>query len=164
VARAEDSVKALTIYQPWCSLIMIGAKPFEFRKWDYRSRVPEVENKRIVLHAAKRPVRREEVLDLVYRLQHKAGEGTGLIVEKALPLLERVLTTPGCLPLSSGLGTAKIGTPRRVGDIFTGKVADSDRLDHHLYGWPLGEIESFEPIVPMRGLQGFWIWPQKVAA
>jgi len=24
-------MKALTIWQPWASLIMIGAKPFEFR-------------------------------------------------------------------------------------------------------------------------------------
>lgn len=26
-------MKALTIYQPWASLVMIGAKPHEFRGW-----------------------------------------------------------------------------------------------------------------------------------
>lgn len=26
-------MKALTIWQPWASLIMIGAKPYEFRSW-----------------------------------------------------------------------------------------------------------------------------------
>jgi hypothetical protein len=26
-------MKALTIYQPWASLVMIGAKPYEFRRW-----------------------------------------------------------------------------------------------------------------------------------
>ena len=26
-------MKALTIWQPWATLIMLGAKPFEFRRW-----------------------------------------------------------------------------------------------------------------------------------
>lgn len=31
-------MKALTVWQPWASLIIMGAKPYEFRKWDYRTR------------------------------------------------------------------------------------------------------------------------------
>src|SRR5690348_14114849 len=27
--------KALTIWQPWASLIMMGAKPYEFRRWNF---------------------------------------------------------------------------------------------------------------------------------
>ena len=26
-------MRALTIWQPWASLIIIGAKPFEWRRW-----------------------------------------------------------------------------------------------------------------------------------
>lgn len=147
-------MKALTVWQPWATLIMALAKPYEFRRWDYRDRVPKLENQRIVIHAGARPIRRTEVQDLLLRLQ--SGE-TALIVERARPIVERCLTTPGAFPLASGLGTAVLGTPRRVTELFAG-TADSDRLDEHMWAWPLSEIVAFEPIVPARGLQGFWDW------
>ena len=51
-------VKALTIWQPWATLIMIGAKPHEFRGYP----APRfVRNQRIVIHAGARPVKPAEV-------------------------------------------------------------------------------------------------------
>lgn len=55
-------MKALTIWQPWASLIVAGAKPFEFRGWSMpRSMIGQ----RIVIHAAARKVNRVEANYLI---------------------------------------------------------------------------------------------------
>ena len=152
-------MKALTVYQPWATLVMIGAKPFEFRKWDYRSRNPGLEGQRIVIHASAREIRPVEVEDILQRI---ADGESALKDELALPLLQRVREAYRCrgvLELAAGLGTAVIGRPRRVTDIFKGTPHDSDRLDQSVFGWPLTDIQPFPEPVPCRGLQGFWTWP-----
>lgn len=156
-------MKALTVYQPWASLIMIGAKPFEFRHWDYSTRYASLVGQRIVIHAAARPIKPDEIRDILARIEDRSS---GLIEEKAKPVLQRLVETYKCqgvLELSAGLGTAIIGKPRRVGDIFKG-VADSDRLDHSVFGWPLTDLQPFTHPEPMRGAQGFWNWPERKAA
>lgn len=156
-------MKALTVYQPWATLIMIGAKPFEFRHWDYSSRYPSLVGQRIVIHASSRAIVPAEIADILIRTEH----GTSALREDlARPVLERVLAAHKCrgvLELGAGLGTAVIGQPRRVGDIFRG-VADSDRLDHTVFGWPVSDLQPFEHPIPFRGAQGFWNWPAGLAA
>lgn len=150
-------MRALTIWQPWASLVMIGAKPMEFRKWDYRARNQVTPGERIVIHAGARPIRLPEVQDIYLRL---ASGDTSLNTEKARPLIERLLAAhkgQGILPLAVGLGTAVIGTPRDVDRLF--KAPDSDRIKHHMWGWPLTHIMRWTEPVPCRGLQGFWSWP-----
>lgn len=194
-------MKALTVWAPWSSLIMIGAKPFEFRRWDYREREPALVDQRIVIHAGVRPVRLNEIDDLFQRM---ADNESSLRDDLARPLLERVRaallaadeekpayrqalalyrlrsrrqkmvgdpelvmpTKPSgqILPLSTALGTAILGKPRRCSELFRGKVADSDRIDQHMWAWPLTDIQPFDEPVSMRGLQGFWDYPMKVAA
>jgi hypothetical protein len=157
-------MKAVTIWQPWASLIIALAKPYEFRGGDYRDhrkyRGGPEPGERIVIHAGARKINRGEVQELLQRLT--TGE-TALIIEIARPIVERALTSPGAFPLSAGLGTAVIGVPQRVTDLFAG-VADSDRLDHSKWAWPLGDIRPFEPMIPMRGARGFWPWPGRLAA
>lgn len=152
-------MKALTIWQPWATLMMAGAKPDEFRGWDYRTRQPALEGQRIVNHAAARPMREAELLDIFERIE--AGE-SALVPELALPILTRAIeglrAGRQVLPLASGLGTMVLGTPQLARQKFAGKVADSDRIDEHLWGWPVSDPLHFEPIVPRRGAQGFWNW------
>jgi hypothetical protein len=191
-------MKALTIWQPWASLIMIGAKPYEFRRWDYREREAALEGQRIVIHAGARAIVREEVDDLFERMEDNESS---LIDDIAKPLLERVrvaldkrdaampayrsasalyrarmrkprmvgdpdLGPPEkpvvrALPLAAGLGTAILGKPRKVTALFGGRP-DSDRLDQHMWAWPLTDIEVWMPPVEARGAQGFWPWPFSV--
>lgn len=156
-------MKALTIYQPWASLVMIGAKPDEFRRWDYRLREKHIEGQRIVVHASARPVKLREVEDIIARMSDGLSS---LRPELAMPLLERLKAAYKCrgvVELSAGLGTAILGTPKSVTSLFN-SPADSDRIDHHMWAWPLGDVQRFATPVPMRGLQGFWTWPEKVAA
>ena len=152
-------MRALTIWQPWASLIMAGAKLYEFRRWDYGSRNPNLAGTRIVIHAGARPIKRAEVVDILQRMD--AGE-SALIEAIARPILDRILAahsnSPG-LPFASGLGTATLLRARRCTDLFKG-VIDSDRIDQHVYAWPLQAIEPFPHPIPCRGAQGFWNWPK----
>lgn len=151
-------MKALTIWQPWASLIMAGAKPYEFRRW---SAPRALHGQRIAIHAGLRPVKRGEIAGLVFQLEH-GDPGTGLEAAVALPLLRAWLVAPGKLPLASVLGTAILGTPQPVAALHAAGAitGDSDRIDHHMFGWPLTEIRALEPFVPARGAQGFWDWSE----
>jgi hypothetical protein len=154
-AAMPQSLLALTIFQPWASLILAGAKPIEWRGWEAPSRVV---GQRIAIHAAARRVQRDEIVALLLDLHAHGEAGTSLIVEIAITLLERWLTSPGALPLSTVLCTAILGKPIRAADYARSRGIDSDRIDHAKWGWPLTEIEPVIPMAPARGMQGFWRW------
>lgn len=153
-------MKALTLWQPWATLVAEGVKPFEFRRWP----APKwVWDQRIAIHAGARPVKRAEIDELLAGLRLEQGCGTALVVEPAVELLLRIQADPKCIPLSHVLCTAVIGKPvpaaeavaKVYGENFKG---DSNRIDHQVFGWPVGKIHRLEPPVPERGAQGFWNW------
>lgn len=159
-------MKALTIWQPWASLIIAGAKPYEFRGW----RPPRsIIGERIVIHAAAKKIVKEEVADLAYILRHRdrhpdlrlAASETCLDTDKALPVLQQA--GYDLLPMSCGIGTAIIGEPRLGPDIAAEfgvpRANDSDRDEHANWGWPMLEIEEWPIPVAARGAQGLWNWP-----
>jgi hypothetical protein len=163
-------MKALTIWQPWASLIVAGAKPYEFRGW----RAPRsLIGQRIVIHAGAAKVPATEVVKLFVALRDRdlgephriAAAMTCLAPEKALPILARAWSPgeEGPLPTSAGLGTAILGEPRNGFDIAeefgVPRVNDSDRDEKANWGWPMLEVERWDFPVPMRGKQGFWNWP-----
>jgi hypothetical protein len=168
-------MKALTLWQPWASLIVVGAKPFEFRKWKaHRS----VIGQRIVIHASARPMVAEEIRQIVNNLKWGGANAaaTCLHVDAALELLMPLyhLKKPDGLPLSAGVGTAIVGEPRdgidiaiqdfgfpreAVGELPGLPGFDSERGEHANYGWPMLEIEKWDAPQPMRGAQGLWNWP-----
>jgi hypothetical protein len=174
-------MKALTIYQPWASLVIAGAKPYEFRKWSPRERggaYAALIGQRIAIHASQRPIDRPEVQRIIADL--RAGKELAarrcLHADKALPILERALVASvstetmvigtakhGDLPWSCVLGTAIMGEPRSGYDIAEEfglpHVNDSDRDEEANFGWPMLEIEAWDSPVPMRGAQGFWNMP-----
>lgn len=152
-------MKALTIYQPWASLIMVGAKPHEFRGWDYTARFPSMLGQRIVIHASAREIKPAEIMDLLRRLDDGT---TGLVAPLARPLLERIYSASKCkgvVELGAGLGTAVLGKPVRAADMLKGTVLqDSDRVDHSLFGWPLTDVEAWRAPQHRPGAQGFFNW------
>lgn len=158
-------MRVITVWQPWASLIVIGAKPFEFRPKSYLeySNHPKP-GERIVIHAGARPVKPAEVEDLLARLGN-VEDTTGLVVDRARELLLRIRAAHkyrGVVELAAGLGTAVIGKPRNAGTIFTGRTPeDSDRGEFN-WAWPLSDIRPWHPPVPARGFQGFWNWAGEI--
>jgi hypothetical protein len=152
-------VKALTIWQPWASLIIAGSKPYEFRGW----RPPRsIIGQRIAIHAGARSIRRDEVLVLLNQLYDPRYGQPCLHAPLALPLLELAERNPNVMPLSHVLGTAVLGEPKRGDECARefGEEAgnDSDREGTFNWGWPLTEIDRLIPPVPARGAQGLWDW------
>ncbi len=166
-------MKALTVYQPWASLIMAGAKPYEFRGW----RAPRsLIGQRVVIHASVRKIDVKEAWTLHKILEHRDRDAdfvrwaaeTCLVPEKALPVLGLAWrpAVPRCvqLPLGAGLGTAILGEPRNgieIAEEFgVPRANDSDRDEHANWGWPFTDIEIWDEPIQMKGKQGFWNWPE----
>lgn len=153
-------MKALTIWQPWASLIMAGAKPYEFRGWRPHA---SLIGQRIVIHAAARRPDWHECRHLYQALSERgslAGKMTCLHADIALPILAGC---PDELPRAVGLGTVIVGPPRLgtniAADFGVPRANDSDRDSHANWGWPMLDIEVWPEPIPMRGKQGLWNWP-----
>lgn len=154
-----DPIPAITIWQPWATLIAEGAKRWEFRSWAPAGRMV---GQRIAIHAGARPVNLGEVRELLFRLQSRDAAQTGIDPAIAIPIVERMLHAPKAMPLSSVLCTAVLGAAVRnqtladaLGVEF---INDSDRNQHSNWGWPLADVQRLEPPVPARGAQGWWNW------
>jgi hypothetical protein len=154
-----ETFPAITIWQPWASLIAAGAKPYEWRGWRAPRRLV---GKRIAIHAGARRVQTCELAQLLYELRYRHPDLTSLDVPRAVPLLDQWLTSPGSLPLSSVLCLATLGEPITAASYAEWhggiRAADSDRVDHTKWGWPLTDIEAVQPFVPAKGRQGIWHW------
>lgn len=166
-------MKALTVWQPWATLIMIGAKPYEFRSW----RPPSwLVGQRLAIHAGARPIKASEVRALVMALKGSDSmTNPCLHKDVALPMLERVLAalkkspdtlfgTPEqlTLPISHVLGSVVVGEPKR-GDLCAAEFGedtgnDSDREGTFNWGWPMLDIKHEEPPRAAKGAQGLWDW------
>ena len=85
-------MKALTIWQPWATLIIIGAKPYEFRRRSYLHYPGHPSpGERIAIHAGARRMLVREVADLLNKLDDpNTPDTTGLVREKARPLLDKI--------------------------------------------------------------------------
>lgn len=165
-------MKALTVWQPWASLIIAGAKPFEFRSW----RPPQsIIGQRIVIHAAARKIDREEVSALYKILfYHDQSEAMALyaaesclIADNALPILGNAwMPYREQPPMAAGIGTAIVGEPRlgtEIAEEFgVPRANDSDRDQHANWGWPMLDVEAWPEPIPMRGKQGLWNWPTPI--
>lgn len=152
-------MKVLTVWQPWASLLAVGAKPYEFR-----GRMPPAGyvGKRIGVNAGARKIVRREIEQLLGILNSRHAWRTCLVPELAVPLLERALVEPEILPLGAIVCTGVLGEARSGAEIARefgmGPVNDSERHEHSNFGWPLTDIEAVIPPEPHRGLQGWSEW------
>ena len=144
---------ALSVWQPWASLLIEGIKPYEFRG---RRSPLYLTGQRIVIHAAKPVPLAADLRETMDRL-HK-GRHDGMNIAPALDLLEAVWRRERMLPLGAALGTAVLGTPVRCTDLFP---EDRD-VDPGKWAWPLSDVRRWPEPVPISGKQGFWHWPHEL--
>ena len=150
-------MKALTLHQPWASLIAHGVKTIETRSWAPPARVI---GERIAIHAGKRVVRgtlsrgtREEIAQL-YGPKWWERIPTGAVVCTAvLSDVRRVVgRRGGVAQLSPSLGKDWRGSQVEVdphGDFDMGR-----------WLWILRDIETLDPPAPALGHQGLWDWQE----
>lgn len=136
-----ETVKTLTMIQPWASLIALGAKHFETRHWttSYRGL--------IAIHAGK-------------ALEYDRGD------RRFLSALARAgIHDPEALPRGAVLAIHWLGGIYHTEDVRD--RADLMRGDEVLFGnfadgrsaWDVGrQVYAFETPVQARGQQGLWEW------
>lgn len=178
-------MKAISLWQPWASLIACGAKPFETRHW---APPRELIGQPIAIHAAKKIDKQAAQLaqDLMYG-QHKDGgfdlaDKLGATMSKTPDRLMgrfgQALMPIGCvvaivrLDGAFQLGERAEGTAvpaagvvrrlisRQMPDCFTVRYDDFGDYTPGRWAWLLREVKPLNPPSEVKGHQGFFDLPQ----
>ena len=139
-------MKALTLTQPWASLMAIGAKRIETRSWStpYRGE--------IVIHAAKnfprwaREFAAEPTVSKLFEPGYEFPLSRGLCIVRLL----------GCFP------TSEVGL-RQLSFVAGGKPSAKELefgdFGYGRYAWLTEYVRPLLPITdPIRGSLGLWDW------
>lgn len=130
-------MKAISLWEPWASLIAVGAKRFETRSWATNYRGP------LLICAAKGGLSRRDLLDFLEDLkeEHKIDfRIEDLSFGKAVCVVNLV----DCIKTNT-MTAAQIGTDAPFGDFSPGRFA-----------WKLENIWKFNQPFPVRGAQGLF--------
>lgn len=145
-------MKALTIWQPWASLLVSGQKKHETRSWATTYRGP------IAIHAAMRPVRR--TIDALAADRDGSGWNT-------LERLDSLFLRPGALdqlPTGAIVGKAILTRCNLITEDFRAKLSpqELDLGDFSIgrYAWEFHVMVPVDPPVKMPGKQGLWAWEE----
>jgi hypothetical protein len=152
-------MKAITLHQPWASLIAIGAKPFETRSWP----PPRwLIGQRIAIHAGKKGWR-----DAIDEPMLRAFASAGYQYEN-MPLGAVVCTArlAGAYRLSREIGghagiAEMLPKSARLANV---RADDFGDYSPGRWAWMLDEIAARLPPDPARGAQGFWDWSGEAQA
>lgn len=142
VIPLDLGIKALTIWQPWASLLVDGPKKYETRSWATSYRGP------IAIHAAKRvPSLTKKIIPplvLEHIMRHLGGR-----------LLEE-------LPTGSIIGTADLVACHPIDDVFLSSLCEGEeRLGDYTigrYAWEFKNMRALEEPILARGGQRIWNW------
>lgn len=153
--QCDEGVKALTIHQPWASLIALGAKTIETRAWP----APEVMiGQRLLIHAAKRAMDADGLklsLDHLHALSLPRGAVVAsCILDACVPILgvppfEAEGVVPDCV-VAPDNGTRD--RPRRL-RLWRWHAASVPRA---ITGWDGLDIEVQRPFGDFT--PGRWAW------
>jgi hypothetical protein len=143
-------MKALTLTQPWATLVAIGAKKIETRGWNTLHRGP------VAIHAAK--TFPEEAARLCLRRPFMdALTGAGV-------------TGVDMLPLGAIVAVANLQhvCPTEAFARYPRSLTDQERAfgdySPRRFAWMLTNVRPLREPVPCRGALGLWRVPDEVAA
>lgn len=132
-------MKALTLTQPWASLVALGYKRIETRSWSTEYRGP------IAIHAAK-----------AFPPDCRRFAGT----ERAIGRI------PDRLPIGAVIATARLARIVRT-ECISGLIPALERhlgnYERGRYAWFLEEIEALPEPIAARGALGLWNWNHEEA-
>ena len=154
-------MKALTVWQPWASLIAEGHKPYEFRSWP----APKwIVGERLAIHAGARQVTVKEIRTLYEGLRGVGGRPKPALLESAAPAL--ACRQRHQWPLGVIVAVVTVGGPKHgleCAEELGCEVNDSDREGTFNWGWPMLDVSPIPPVV-CRGAQGLWPVPADICS
>ena len=132
--KIGDKMKALTIKEPWASLIVEGYKKYEFRSWktNYRGK--------ILIHAG----------NSIEKDTLKRFESYGLNILPGYIIGEAELTN--CILVDKQFNEQL----RNIDPIVYGKSNHTET-----YAWKLGNIIKYDKPIPIKGKLGLWNYKNK---
>ena len=142
-------MKAITLWQPWASMIAIGCKVNETRSWKTLHRGP------IAIHAAKRFREDEMIFARDVILFHRPIQdairtyGMSCLADFPLGAIVAVANIIDVIPTEDAYGIYGV-VDYELGDYTPGRFA-----------WLLEDIKHLPPI-PCRGAQGIWNLPDDI--
>ncbi len=151
----NQPIVALTLHQPWATLVAIGAKTFETRSWGTVYRGP------LIIHAGKLKEaigNMENALALPMTVDGEAYT-ICLAIRNALRTERLLLSnlTLGCAVALVDLVDCIKMTP----DFIVAQSANEllfGLWEPGRYAWKLANVRPFEKPVAARGAQGLWKW------
>lgn len=150
-------MKALSLTQPWATLVAIGAKKIETRNWFTGHRGL------IAIHASKGfPRDAREFCDGLFdpELYAEVFETLGYHEPEDLPrgAIIAVATLRTCMRTSNDVYTATW-----LDTLDETERAFGDYSDNR-YGWFLEDVRRLEEPIPCRGALGLWTVPPEIVA
>lgn len=124
----QSQLKALTVRQPWASLIMRGLKKVENRSWKPSIQVGE----RFVIHAG-----------------YGNAKWPDRIPESLRP------EVPKNIAHGAALGTVRLASVHEAG-VECGKECDVFGSPDYRYHWVLDDPQPFASPIPMKGSLRLW--------
>lgn len=134
-------MRAISVHQPWTSIIANRLKEFETRHWstDYRGF--------LAIHATKQWTKEEIRVLAMYR--------------KHFP--EALKVIPQEPPLSAVLCVVKLLDVLPTDEVRTG-ISFMERcfgnFEPGRFAWQMEVVEVFDPPIPAKGQRMFWRWDQ----
>ncbi len=134
-------MKAITLWQPWATLMIMGAKTIETRSWATSHRGD------LIIHASKRWTDEEEYY--FYREPfHSVLRSCGI-------------TEPKDLPFGAALGTVYVQAMIRTEQLIK-TISEKERAfgnyEPGRWGWvtAIERLDRSDAPVPIKGAQGLW--------
>lgn len=136
-------MRALTLWQPWATLVALGAKRVETRSWAPRFRPPF----RLAIHAARQVPTPGLALMADPRVREVLGRA-GILTAADLPAGKVVAVCYVAAVRPGGeVVTLLDGPDLYLGDFRPGRWA-----------WMLDRVTPLDPPVPARGRRQLWEW------
>jgi hypothetical protein len=156
ITRKSDGMKAISLWQPWASLIATGAKKMETRSWATNYRGP------LAIHAAKTwnselsgmlSYRRIQggLAPLVGQQLDVTGKSWPGVKDEHLPRGCVIATCRlvDCIPAEK-LTLEQVEVEKHYGDFSAGRFA-----------WILDDVQVLPEPILAKGMQGLWNWTEK---
>lgn len=135
-------MKALSLTQPWATLVAIGAKKIETRSWRTSYRGP------LAIHAAKGfPARARDLYDTNSRIRYALqADHKVRVADSALVLPRGAIVATCCLLDCVPVEQIDLTyLERSFGDYTPGR-----------WGWLLADIKPLKTPIPAKGALGLW--------
>ncbi len=148
-------MKAISVWEPWATLMAIGAKRIETRSWGtaYRGW--------LAIHASKAGLNRRDLAETMHHLQFRAAlQGHELKPGHILAIVKLI----DCCPTS---GTVASSTPfifRKYRELDSEQERAFGNYEPCRYGWVTGQLFRLPEPIPYRAKQGLFELESDVVA